>query len=48
MFEEIRLQLEGSNNEEIRKLASDIFNTDEGKKIIDLYLKRRELKRFKF
>ena len=48
IFEEIKIQLENSSNDEIRKLGAEIFNTDEGKRIIDLYLKRREIKKFKF
>lgn len=48
LFEEIRLQLENSNNEEIRKLSDEIFKTEFGNKMIDLYIKRREMKRFKF
>ena len=48
MFEEIRLQLEGSASEEVRNLSDEIFKTEEGNKIIELYLKRRAMKRFKF
>jgi hypothetical protein len=48
MFEEIRLQLENSSNEEVRKLSDEIFKTEFGNKMIEEYLKRREMKRFKF
>ena len=48
MFEEIKSQLKSSENLEIKKLAKEIFETKEGKSIIDLFLKRRKMKRFKF
>jgi hypothetical protein len=48
MFEEIRLQLENSSNEEIRKLSDEIFKTEFGNQMIELFIKRREMKRFKF
>jgi len=47
LLEEIKSQLEASKDEGILKLKEKIFDTEEGKKIIEEFFERKSKKTFK-